>query len=95
MGDTKFNIEYVAHLVRIKLTEEEKALFGDQLGTVLDYIEKLREVNVEGVEPTSHPLPLINVMRPDETKDCLCGEDAMRNAPLKSNDLFIVPKIIE
>jgi len=95
MGDTKFNIEYVAHLVRIKLTEEEKALFGAQLGTVLDYIEKLREVNVDGVEPTSHPLPLINVMRPDETKVGLHDDDAMRNAPLKSNDLFIVPKIIE
>ncbi len=95
MGDTKFDIEYVAHLVRIKLTEEEKALFGSQLGTVLDYIEKLREVNVDDVEPTSHPLPLINVMRPDETRDSLSGEDAMRNAPLKSNDLFIVPKIIE
>ncbi len=95
MDDTKFNIEYIAHLARIKLTEEEKTLYGVQLGTVLDYIEKLREVNVDGVEPTSHPLPLINVMRIDETKVCLSSEDALRNAPLKSNNLFIVPKIIE
>ncbi|MGB9601536.1 MAG: Asp-tRNA(Asn)/Glu-tRNA(Gln) amidotransferase subunit GatC [Verrucomicrobiia bacterium] len=95
MGNTKFDIEYIAHLARIKLTEQEKAIFGAQLSTVLGYMEKLREVNVDNVEPTSHPLPLVNVMRDDEPKAGLSHTAAMQNAPLKANDLFIVPKIVE
>ncbi len=95
MGDTKFDIEYIAHLARIKLTPEEKKIFGAQLNTVLEYMEKLREVNVEGIEPTSHPLPFVNVMRPDEQKPGLSHNEAMQNAPLQSNGLFIVPKIVE
>lgn len=95
MGNVKLDIEYIAFLARIKLTEEEKAIFGAQLRTVLDYMEKLREVNVENVEPTSHPLPLVNVMRADKPEPCLARAEAMQNAPLKFNDLFIVPKIVE
>lgn len=95
MGDTKFNIEYVAHLARVKLTDEEKAKFGAQLTTILNYMEKLRELDVSGVEPTSHPMPLLNVMRPDTPQPGLDHSDAMKNAPLASNDLFIVPKIVE
>lgn len=95
MADTKFNIEYVAHLARIKLTDEEKTKFGAQLTTILNYMEKLRELDVTGVEPTSHPMPLLNVMRPDEPQPGLAHAEAMQNAPLANNDLFIVPKIVE
>jgi len=95
MADTKFNIEYIAHLARIKLTEQEKTTFGAQLSTVLGYMEKLREVNVDNVEPTSHPLPLVNVMRDDKPEPGLSHTEAMQNAPLQTNDLFIVPKIVE
>jgi aspartyl-tRNA(Asn)/glutamyl-tRNA(Gln) amidotransferase subunit C len=95
MADTKFNIEYVAHLARIKLTEEEKVKFGAQLSTILNYMEKLRELDVSGVEPTSHPMPMLNVMRPDTPERGLDHSEAMKNAPLASNDLFIVPKIVE
>lgn len=95
MGDTKFNIEYVAHLARLKLTDEEKEKFGMQLTTILNYMEKLRELDVTGVEPTSHPMPLLNVMRDDIPKPGLNHSEAMQNAPLTINGLFVVPKIVE
>ncbi|MCX7872194.1 MAG: Asp-tRNA(Asn)/Glu-tRNA(Gln) amidotransferase subunit GatC [Verrucomicrobiae bacterium] len=95
MGDTKFNIEYIAHLARLKLTDAEKEKFGAQLTTILNYMEKLRELNVADVEPTSHPMPLLNVMRTDIPQSGLNHSEAMQNAPLANNDLFIVPKIVE
>jgi aspartyl-tRNA(Asn)/glutamyl-tRNA(Gln) amidotransferase subunit C len=62
---------------------------------VLDYIGKLKEVDVSGVEPTAHAFPLINVTRPDEVRPSMSNEDALRNAPAHANGLFIVPKIVE
>ena len=62
------------------LTPEEERQIGAQLGSVLDYIEKLKEVDVSGVEPTAHAFPLVNVTRPDEVRPSLPHEDAMRNA---------------
>jgi aspartyl-tRNA(Asn)/glutamyl-tRNA(Gln) amidotransferase subunit C len=95
MSSTKFDVDYVAHLARLTLTAEEKATFEAQLGQVLDYIEQLKEVDVTGVEPTAHAIPLCNVTRPDETRPSLSNEDALRNAPAKANGLFVVPKIVE
>ena len=85
----------MAHLARLELTPEEEKKIGEQLGKVLEYVEKLREVDVSGVEPTAHAFPLVNVTRPDETRPCLSNEQALANAPSKANGLFIVPKIIE
>ena len=90
-----FNVKYVAHLARLSLTPEEEQKFGAQLGQVLGYIEKLKEVDVSQVEPTAHAVPLVNVTRPDVGRPSLPNEDALRNAPLKSNGLFVVPKIVE
>lgn len=90
-----FDVKYVAHLARLGLTPEEEEKFGAQLGQVLGYIEKLREVDVSGVEPTAHAVPLVNVTRPDATAPSLSNEDALRNAPAKANGLFVVPKIVE
>ena len=64
---------------------EEEAKFGDQLGHVLSYIEKLKELNVDGVEPTAHAFPMVNVTRPDEVRECLSNEEALQNAPAKAN----------
>jgi len=89
------DIKYVAHLARIQLTPEEEAQFGAQLGQVLNYIEKLNELNVDAIEPTAHAVPMVNVTRPDEVKASLPHDEAMRNAPAKANGLFIVPKIVE
>jgi aspartyl-tRNA(Asn)/glutamyl-tRNA(Gln) amidotransferase subunit C len=89
------DVKYVAHLARLALTPEEEQRIGAQLGQVLDYIEKLKEVDVTGVEPTAHAFPLINVTRPDEVRPSMSNEDALRNAPAQANGLFIVPKIVE
>jgi aspartyl-tRNA(Asn)/glutamyl-tRNA(Gln) amidotransferase subunit C len=95
MEPTNIDVKYVAHLARLSLTPEEEAKFGNQLGHVLSYIEKLKELNVDGVEPTAHAFPMVNVTRPDEVRECLSNEAALLNAPAKANGLFMVPKIVE
>ncbi len=90
-----FNIQYVARLARIALSPEEEARLGAQLGNILGYIEKLKEVDVTGVEPTAHAFPLVNVVRPDEVQPSLPHDEALRNAPAKASGLFVVPKIVE
>ena len=90
-----FDVKYIAHLARLSLTPEEEQKIGAQLSSVLGYIEKLKEVDVSGVEPTAHAFPLVNVTRPDEIRPSLSHEDALRNAPAQANGLFIVPKIVE
>ena len=95
MSKVEIDINDVAHLARLALTPEEQQKFGAQLGHVLDYIEKLKEVDVSGVEPTAHAFPLVNVTRPDVIRPSISNEEALRNAPAQANGLFIVPKIVE
>jgi len=97
MADTLDDIEvnYVAHLARLALSPEEAQKFGAQLGKVLEYIEKLREVDVSAIQPTAHAFPLINVTRNDLIEPSMDHEEALRNAPAKANGLFMVPKIVE
>jgi aspartyl-tRNA(Asn)/glutamyl-tRNA(Gln) amidotransferase subunit C len=95
MPSSDFNIKYVAHLARIALTPEEEKKLASQLGGILGYIEKLKELDVSGVEPTAHAVPLTNVTRADEKGESLSQDDALKNAPAKANGLFIVPKIVE
>ena len=91
----EIDVKYVAHLARLSLTPDEEQKISAQLGNILGYIEKLKEVDVSGVEPTAHAFPLVNVTRPDEVRPSLSNEDALRNAPAKANGLFMVPKIVE
>lgn len=95
MPPVEIDVKYVAHLARISLSADEEQQLGAQLGNILGYIEKLKEVDVSGVEPTAHAFPLVNVVRPDETRPSMGNEDALRNAPAQANGLFIVPKIVE
>ena len=95
MAATEIDVKYVAHLARLNLTKEEEQKFGAQLGQVLGYIEKLNRLDVSGVEPTAHAVPLVNVTRADEVRPSLSNEEALRNAPAKANGLFMVPKIVE
>jgi aspartyl-tRNA(Asn)/glutamyl-tRNA(Gln) amidotransferase subunit C len=95
MGAVEIDVKYVAHLARLSLTAEEEQQIGAQLGSILGYIEKLKEVDVAGVEPTAHAFPLLNVTRPDAVSPSLPHEDALRNAPAQANGLFRVPKIVE
>ncbi len=95
MASSDFDVKYVAHLARLKLSPAEEQKLGTQLENILGYIAKLKEVDVSGVEPTAHAFPLVNVTRPDEIRPSLSNEDALRNAPAKANGLFVVPKIVE
>jgi aspartyl-tRNA(Asn)/glutamyl-tRNA(Gln) amidotransferase subunit C len=95
MPSPEIDVKYVAHLARLALTPEEEQKLSQQLGNILGYIEKLKEVDVSGVEPTAHAFPMVNVTRQDETQPSLSNEEALRNAPAKANGLFIVPKIVE
>ena len=89
------DVAYVARLARLELTAEETALFQTQLAQVLEHAEKLREVDVEGVEPAAHALPMFDVLREDVPRPGLTQEEALRNAPRAANGLFIVTKVIE
>ena len=91
----QIDVKYVAHLARLSLTAEEEQKLAGQLSSILAYVEKLKEVDVTGVEPTAHAFPLVNVTRPDEVRPSMAHEDALRNAPAQANGLFIVPKIVE
>ena len=77
------------------LTKDEEQKIGAQLESVLNYIEKLKEVDVSGIEPTAHAFPLVNVTRTDEVRASMSAEEALRNAPSQANGLFMVPKIVE
>ena len=90
-----FDVQYVARLARLALTPAEEEKFGAQLSHVLGYIEKLNQLDVAGIEPTAHAVPLVNVTRPDVVQPCLSNEEALSNAPAKGNGLFLVPKIVE
>jgi len=95
MSVPDLNVKYIAHLARLALTPEEEQKFGEQLGHILEHIEKLKQLDVSNVEPTAHAVPLVNVTRVDEVTPSLPHEDALRNAPVKRAGLFIVPKIVE
>ena len=95
MERPEIDVRYVANLARLALTPEEESKMASQLRHVLGYIQKLKEVDVSGVDPTAHPFPLVNITRPDESRPSLPHEEALRNAPASANGLFIVPKIVE
>jgi aspartyl-tRNA(Asn)/glutamyl-tRNA(Gln) amidotransferase subunit C len=95
MASVEIDVKYVAHLARLRLTPEEEKKLTAQLGNILGYIEKLKELDVANVEPTAHAVPMVNVMRPDGIHPSLPHDDALRNAPRQANGLFIVPKIVE
>ncbi len=95
MAATDIDVKYVAHLARLALTPDEEKKIGAQLGNILGYIEKLKELDVSNVEPTAHAVPLVNITRADEVRPSLPHEDALRNAPKQMNGLFMVPKIVE
>lgn len=88
-------IEHIVMLARLKLTEEEKKKFSKQIGSIIEYINKLNELDTTNVEPTAHILPIKNVFRDDELKPSLPKNKALQNAPNRTNDFYRVPKIIE
>ena len=95
MSDTPLDVGYVAKLARLKLSDEEAHLFEEQLGQVLEYAQKLQQVDVSGVETAAHASPIFDVLREDVARDWFTTEEALKNAPRQANDLFIVTKVIE
>mgnify|MGYP001042906726 FL=1 len=93
--DLKMDVGYVARLAHIELTDDEVAVFRRQLGDVLAYIAKLNELDLSGIEPTSHGLPACNLFREDVPEPGLDRETALSNAPARILTEFNVPKIVE
>ena len=89
------DVAYVARLARINLTEAEAKVFQKQLDDVLNYVERLRQADVSHVETAAHTLPIFNVLREDAPHEWFTADQALSNAPLKANSLFIVPKVVE
>ena len=95
MANNDFDIHYVANLARIALSPEQEARLAAQLEDILGYVKKLEELDVTGVEPMAHAVPLANVLRTDEVQPSIPQEAALANAPKQANGLFVVPKIVE
>jgi aspartyl-tRNA(Asn)/glutamyl-tRNA(Gln) amidotransferase subunit C len=95
MRITGDDVQHIARLARLHLAEEEISTMGGQLNAIIEYVEQLGSLDTTGVEPTSHVLPLQNVMRDDSLRPSLSPEDALRNAPDPTDAFYRVPKIID
>ena len=91
----KKDVEHVARLARLALTDAEIEKMREQLNGILAYIEKLNALQTDAVEPTSHAVPMVNVMRDDAPGACLPRDEALANAPDRAGEFFRVPRIIE
>jgi aspartyl-tRNA(Asn)/glutamyl-tRNA(Gln) amidotransferase subunit C len=88
-------VDHVARLARLDLTDEERELMRVQLSNILEHADAIQRLDLGGVEPTAHALPLRNVMRPDEPRPSLAPEEALANAPDTQDARFLVPRIVE
>jgi aspartyl-tRNA(Asn)/glutamyl-tRNA(Gln) amidotransferase subunit C len=95
MSVTRKDVEHVAALARLELTEAEKEQFTVQMNAILKYAEKLNELNTDDVEPTSHVLPLSNVLREDAARPSWPIEEVLKNAPEEEDGQFRVPAVLE
>ena len=87
------DVKHVAKLARLELTEDEINKYSQQLGSILEYVEQMNEVDTTGVEPMPHAIPVYNVMREDVVKYEQTKEEMMANAPFEEDGFFRVPKI--
>ena len=89
------SVKYVAHLARIELQPNELEKLSQQLHDILGFIDQLSRLDIQQVKPTSHILPISNVLREDLPQACLTPDEALKNAPSRKGNFFSVPKIIE
>jgi aspartyl-tRNA(Asn)/glutamyl-tRNA(Gln) amidotransferase subunit C len=92
---TRSDVEHVARLARLALTDDEITRFTDELGHILEHAADLATLDLDGVEPTAHPLPLTNVMRPDEVRPPLPRDEVLAAAPAVEDGRFRVPRILD
>ena len=95
MEISKEQVEHVARLARLEVSENEKSMFARQLSGILTYMDQLKELDTKGVEPTATVLPTDNVFRDDNVRPSLPQEKALANAPDQADGFFRVPKILE
>ncbi|MGD2174123.1 MAG: Asp-tRNA(Asn)/Glu-tRNA(Gln) amidotransferase subunit GatC [Candidatus Brocadiaceae bacterium] len=95
MPITREQVDYVARLARLELTEEEKERFAGQLDAIIAYMDKLNELDTSQVEPMVHGIEGRQAGRPDRVRESLPRRDALCNAPESSEGCFRVPRIIE
>ena len=95
MKISKDDVVKVAELARLEVTESETETFTDQLGNILEYIEKLNELDTDNVEPTSHVLEISTPLREDKVVNWLTIEEVLQNAPESEDDFFVVPQVID
>ena len=95
MAVTTTDVEHVAKLARLELSENEKERFTEQMNAILTYADKLNELDTNDVQPTSHVLKMVNVMRDDHIRPSLTIEQVMNNAPDEEDGHFRVPAVIE
>lgn len=94
MKVTKELVIHIAELAQLKLKEEEIEKFREELNQILEYVDKLNEIDISNVEPLSHPLPTKNIFRDDKVKKSVPREEALKNAPDATEEFFKVPKVI-
>jgi aspartyl-tRNA(Asn)/glutamyl-tRNA(Gln) amidotransferase subunit C len=94
MAVTIKDVEHIAKLAKLEFSEDEKAKFTEQFNEILAFMEKLNELDTSKVEPLSHVIELQNVFREDEVKPSIPTEEALKNAPVKTEKFFKVPKVI-
>jgi aspartyl-tRNA(Asn)/glutamyl-tRNA(Gln) amidotransferase subunit C len=95
MSLTADDVRWVAHLARLQLSDAELATMTRQLAAILDYVDLLKQVNTEGVEPLAHPLPVHNVFRDDEPAPSLPTDAALANTPDRHGDFYGVPAVLD
>ena len=95
MSISRKEVQHIASLARLRLSEEEIELYTAQLSDIISYVDQLKELDVENVDSMSHVLDLVNVMREDRELPPLSREDVMRNAPSFEDGLFKVPRVIK
>lgn len=95
MSVTRKEVEHIAELARLELTESELEEYTVQLNQILEYVEKLNELDTENVQPLSHPVEAVNIFRDDVLKPSIDREGVLKNAPSKDEDFFMVPKVID
>jgi aspartyl-tRNA(Asn)/glutamyl-tRNA(Gln) amidotransferase subunit C len=95
MSLTPEEVDHIALLARLDLSPAERERAGRELSQILDHFEQLNQLDTEGVEPTSHVFPVVNVLRTDERRPSLPRDEALQNAPEQAGGMFQVPRVVE
>ena len=95
MGITEKDVDKIARLAKLELSEEERERYASQLDSIVAYVEKLSEVDTSGVEPLAHVNDLLNVWREDKSRSSLSEEEVFKNSPKHDKEFFLVPKVLK